>query len=622
MTTIPYTPALGALPTERGTLFRVWASRARSVSVVLYAGDHTTIRPLTHLGDGMYADVVEEAGPGTRYRFEVDGQVLPDPYARCLPDGVHGPAMVWRPDYSFQHAAPDRRASDLVIYELHVGTFTPQGTYRAALEKLPDLAALGVTCVELMPLSSFPGRWGWGYDGVAPFAPYAGYGPPEDLMALVDEAHRLGLLVLLDVVLNHFGPDGNYLGSFSPEYFTERHKTPWGDALNYDEPHMRRLAVDCAEHWLRTYRFDGLRLDATHEIFDDRPTHILHEIAAHVHRLGRELGTRHFLFCEDDRNDPRLVTRTGMDGVWADDFHHQLRVVLTGEQDGYYRAYSPDVAALARCITAGWVYQGQRWPLGEQPARGAPADDLPAPSFVYCIQNHDQIGNRAFGDRLDVVAGPDAFLAASALLLFLPMTPLLFQGQEWMASTPFLYFSDHAGELGEQITQGRCQEFGHFEAFAQGDGAQAVPDPQDECTFQASALNWAERDQPAHARALTLYRRMLTLRREDRVLRSTGRADLEAGSSGPLLWVRRGPDHDSRTLLLNVSDQPLDLGGLPDAGVYWLLRTQDTTARTRLPPRSATLIALSSAWTPQVVATPAPAPEPLDAVPAAHREEP
>ncbi|THF84392.1 malto-oligosyltrehalose trehalohydrolase [Deinococcus sp. KSM4-11] len=601
MITLPtYVPSLGALPTDQGTLFRVWSSQATCVSVVVYAETHSTTHALTALGNGMFAELVCGIRPGARYRFEVDGQVLPDPYARALPDGVDGPAAVWAPAYAFQSAAPSLTPDELVIYEVHVGTFTPEGTFAAVQAKLPELANLGVTCVELMPLSSFPGRWGWGYDGVAPFSPYAGYGTPEDLMALIDEAHRLGMVVLLDLVLNHFGPDGNYLGTYSPEYVTSRHQTPWGDALNYDEPYMRRLALDCAEHWLRIYRVDGLRLDATHEIFDDQPTHILSELAAHVRNLSAELGTRHFLFCEDDRNAPELVTETGMDGLWADDFHHQLRVVLTGEQDGYYRAYTPELSELARCLNRGWLYEGQAWPLEERRPRGAPADGLPASSFVYCTQNHDQIGNRAHGDRLDVTAGSDAFLAASALLLFLPMTPLLFQGQEWMASSPFHYFSDHAGDLGAQITAGRRDEFSQFEAFLEGSSGEGVPDPQAEGTFRASVLNWSERQKGEHARTLALYRRLLALRRHDRVLGSSERRTLRAGSCGSVLWVRRGMDQDSRLLLVNVSDAPVEFRELPSSGVYWLLRTNDTHPGTCLPARSAWLLALSCAWTPEI----------------------
>ncbi len=598
-TSIPTNTApLGALPDPTGTTFRLWSPRATNAAVVLYdQGQPQGARPLRAVGGGVFEAHFEDVTPGTCYTFEVDGQTLPDPYARSLPDGVHGPAVVWQPTHRFQHQAPALRRRDLVIYELHVGTFTPEGTYRAAQEKLTHLRDLGVNCVELMPLSSFPGRWGWGYDGVAPFAPFAGYGPPEDLMAFIDEAHRLGLAVLLDLVLNHFGPDGNYLGAYSPEYFTPELKTPWGDALNYPEPHMRRLALDSAEHWLRTYRFDGFRLDATHEIYDDSPKHLLTELAEHVHQLCGELGTNHFLFCEDDRNDPALVTQTGMDGMWADDFHHQVQVLVTGEQDGYYSAYRPDLSELVRCIQRGWLFEGQEWPLGDPHPRGAPADDLPASSFVYCIQNHDQIGNRALGDRLQEVAGTEGFLAASTLLLFLPMTPLLFQGQEWMTSSRFQYFSDHQGELGKLVTEGRLREFAHFEAFTTSMEGESVPDPQAERTFRQSTLNWAEAGEGEHARAQELYRQLLRLRRDDPVLQHTDRADLQAGHAGTVLWVSRTHGDEARVLLVNFGEDPAifpDVPDLPLADAEVLVASAVVSSHT-LPGKTAVILQVRAA---------------------------
>ncbi|GGR41151.1 malto-oligosyltrehalose trehalohydrolase [Deinococcus ruber] len=523
-----------------------------------------------------------------RYRFELDGQILPDPYARWCPDGVHEPAAVWEPTYTFQHAPPLLKQNERIIYELHVGTFTPEGTYRAAQQKLGYLHDLGVTVVELMPLTAFPGRWGWGYDGVTLFAPFAGYGTPEELMAFIDEAHRLGIAVLLDLVLNHFGPDGNYLGAYSPVYFTQRHKTPWGDALDYAEPHMRRLVLDAALHWLRVYRFDGLRLDATHEIFDESTPHILAELVARAHT---QEGGRPLLYCEDDRNDPFLVTQFGMDGLWADDFHHQVHVLLTGEQDGYYRAYRPDAAELARCIERGWLYEGQLWPLGDRSPRGTSADSLAASNLVYCLQNHDQIGNRATGDRLHVAAGTELFLAASMLLLFLPMTPLLFQGQEWLASAPFLYFSDHAGELGRQITAGRQQEFQHFEAFSV---SQSAPDPQQESTFSSSVLDWTELHHGNHARAYQLYRRLLRLRRDDPVLKTGERAQVRAGARGPLLWVTRQNEAGIRVLLVNFTSQPVALDTLVGSDATLLLASSDHSIQSMLPPQMAVLLEVTA----------------------------
>ncbi|ACO47797.1 malto-oligosyltrehalose trehalohydrolase [Deinococcus deserti] len=582
-------PALGASTGPEGTTFRLWSTQAQEAALLVYDGDHTSRRSLNAAGGGVFEGTFADLGPGTRYKFEVGGQAFPDPYARWLPEGVHGPAVVWESRYRARHRAPQRQRHELVIYEMHVGTFTPGGTYRAAAERLGHLQELGVTAIELLPLSAFPGQRGWGYDGVAHFAPFAPYGPPEDLQAFIDEAHGHGLLVLLDMVYNHFGPDGNYLGAYSPEYFNPEHQTPWGAAPDYTQPLMRQLALDSADHWLRTYGFDGFRLDATHEIVDTSEKHILAELAERTHALGQERGAPTYVFCEDDRNFPPLVQENGVDGIWTDDFHHQVRVVLTGEQDGYYAAYPPDVADLARCIERGWLYEGQPWPLSGKP-RGRAADGLEAPAFVYCIQNHDQIGNRATGDRLQETAGDEGFLAASALLLFLPMTPLLFQGQEWMASTPFQFFSDFPGELGRQVTEGRLAEFAGFKGF----GAHAVPDPQAESTYVHSTLNWAELEDVRHARVLEVYRRLLRLRREDPVMNHASRGELLAGSAGPVLWAERRLGDQRRLLVVNFGHEDMEAyESLPFSldQAHELLRTSE--AGSGIPARSAAIFALS-----------------------------
>ncbi|WP_019584959.1 malto-oligosyltrehalose trehalohydrolase [Deinococcus apachensis] len=545
---------LGAhlLPDRSGTRFRVWTTTASEVSVRVNGTDH----PMSALGEGTF-EVILPVGVGARYKFLLGGQAWPDPYARFLPDGVHGDAEVVDLDaYGWKNTGwRGLPLSECVFYELHVGTFTPEGTYRAALEKLPELVELGVTAVELMPLASFPGKRGWGYDGVALYAPYAEYGRPEDLMTFVDAAHGLGLAVFLDVVYNHFGPDGNYLGVYSPQYFTDRFHTPWGAGLDYAEPHMRRLITGNARMWLRDYRFDGLRLDATNVISDDSPVHILRELADEVHALG---GT-HLLVAEDHRNLPELMTEDHLDGVWADDFHHEVRVTLTGEREGYFSPFQGGAAALAHVINRGWVYEGQVTPFGDHP-RGKPADALEAPSFVYCIQNHDQIGNRPRGDRLHHPGGvsPTTFRGASALLLTLPMTPLLFQGQEWAASALFPFFSDHAGDLGRAVTEGRKKEFGYFKSFS----TQEVLDPQDEATFRAARLDWAERETGEHGRTLALYRELLRLRREDPVLRDRSRRNLQAGNEGNVLWVHHKTADGERTLLWNVGQEAVDAGAL------------------------------------------------------------
>jgi maltooligosyltrehalose trehalohydrolase len=541
--------ALGAHLEATGTRFRVWAPRAKAVEVVFYqhangADRETGRRPLAPQGDGLFEALVPGIVHGQAYKFALDGEVFPDPYARYLPQGVHGPAIVWDEAYRWRHEAPGTPLSKMVVYELHIGTFTPEGTFEAAAAKLPELQALGVTALEVMPIAAFPGARGWGYDGVSAFAPYAPYGDPDAVKAFVDAAHGLGLAVLLDAVYNHFGPDGNYLYAYSPSYFTHDHTTPWGDAIDYAQPYARQLVLDAAWQWLTTYRFDGLRLDATHHIVDDSPVHVLKELVTRLEDAGLEK----VLVAEDDRNAPALVTETGLDGLWADDFHHGVRVLLTGEQDGYYAAYRPSVEDLAATIRQGWLYTGQAWPLDGH-ARGASADALGASSFVYAIQNHDQIGNRAAGDRLTDVVGTEAYLAASALMLFLPMTPLLFQGQEWAASTPFAFFSDHAGDLGRAVSEGRAREFAHFSGFAG-----TVPDPQAAATFASSKLDWAERETGSHRRVLEAYRVLLALRRHDPVLSEGTRDGLSAVAEGDVLRVTRRHAGSTRVLLVNFGE--------------------------------------------------------------------
>ncbi len=538
-------PLLGATVGPAGTTFRAWSTLATDLGVCV---DGVTT-PLQPLGNGLY-EVTLPAPAGSRYHFVLGGVATPDPYARFLPEGLHADAEVTTPD-SYRWQNQDWKGLALhecVFYELHIGTFTAEGTYSSAAERLPYLKELGITAVELMPIAAFPGQRGWGYDGAALFAPYAPYGRPDELKAFIDAAHGIGLAVLLDVVYNHFGPDGNFLPSYSPDYFTDRFQSPWGTGLDYREPHMRRLITENARMWLSEYRFDGLRLDATQAMSDDSPTHILSELADEVHSLGAELGIKHLMLAEDYRNTPGLVTETGLDGIWVDDFHHVVRVTLTGETDGYYSPFERGASALARVISRGWVYEGQIWPLEDRP-RGLPADELDAPNFVYFIQNHDQIGNRATGDRVYQFPGVSmqAYRAASVLLLSLPMTPLLFQGQEWAASSPFQFFTDHHGELAEAVSEGRRSEFGHFSSFS-GE----VPDPQAETTFSDSRLNWQEQAHGEHARTLALYRAMLALRRSDPVMQDSRRDTLAAGHAGDVLWVRRSDEHGTRLLLWNL----------------------------------------------------------------------
>lgn len=504
-------PRFGALVRDGATLFRVWAPKARTVELVLEDGGAPV--PMQREDGGTFAVVVGDVGAGARYRFRLDGgDPMPDPASRSQPEGVHGPseivdphAFVWS-DGKWKGLAQ----RDLVFYELHVGTFSPEGTFAGVTRRLPWLRDLGVTALELMPVAAFPGRWNWGYDGAALFAPAHVYGRPDDLRALVDEAHRLGLAVFLDVVYNHLGPDGAYLPAYGPA-FTDHHTTPWGRAMNLDDAHaegLRALFVDNALHWLREYHFDGLRLDATHALVDDSPTHFLAELAAAV----AELTPRRFLVAEDHRNLNRLLLPRpegyGLDAVWADDFHHQVRHLTAGDAEGYYADYVGTTAAdLAVTLHQGWFYDGRPSRRTGRP-RGTSAAPIRPDQCVVCIQNHDQIGNRPLGNRLTDDVPLPTYRAASALLLFAPMLPLLFQGQEWAASTPFQFFTDHHPELGRLVTEGRRQEFEDFAGFA-GE----VPDPQDPATFERSRLVWEETEQPEHAHTLALYRALLALRR-------------------------------------------------------------------------------------------------------------
>ena len=585
----PYGANLGARVSGEQTRFAVW-TQARECAVCLYdeQGEQRARQRLTPRGEGLFDTELSGAGHGTLYKFELDGVQLPDPYARFLPHGVHGPAMVVEPRYSFRYEQGRPLAlGKHILYELHVGTFTEGGTYRAAIERLPELARLGITCIELMPVASFAGARGWGYDGVALFAPFAPYGTPDELRELVDAAHDLSLSVLLDVVYNHLGPAGNYLAQYHRDYFSPDIKNAWGDSPNYAHPVVRAFAIDNARYWLSEFRFDGLRLDAVHAIVDPSARHVLRELAEEV----KALDPSRILIAEDDRNDPAIVEEVGLDGLWADDFHHQLRVTLTGERDGYYKAYEPSVAELAKVIERGWLYEGQPFPLTGEP-RGKPRGSLPPPCLVYCIQNHDQTGNRALGNRLTDDVNLDAFCMASAILLFLPSTPLLFMGQEWAASAPFLFFSDHHAELGEAVSRGRREEFKHFEAFSRPETRDKIPDPQAEKSFQDSRLNWQEREREPHKSVLALYTNLITLRRTDAVLSDGARGSLKADVTAGLLRITRSLDGQERVLLANFGEQPVALTEVDfPSDSERLLVTGQVLEQDMLAPNSAIILA-------------------------------
>lgn len=493
--------------------FGVWAPNARRVRVEAL-GRSIDMHP----GRGGWWSVdVEDAGPGTDYAFAPDdGPAVPDPRSPFQPHGVHGPSRV------VDHAAFDWSdrgwsAAPLasgVVHEIHVGTFSPEGTFDGAIERLDHLVELGVTHVELMPVAAFAGDRGWGYDGVALWAPDVSYGGPDGLKRLVDACHARGLAVLLDVVYNHLGPDGNHLGRFGP-YFTDRYVTPWGDAVNLDGPgsdEVRRFFFDNARMWLRDYHLDGLRVDAVHSIVDTSARHFLEELADEVFALEPELGRHLVLVAENDRNDPRVamppeVGGHGFTAQWNEDFHHSLHALLTGEREGYYADFG-SITDLADCLESGLVYDGKY--SGFRGRRhGRSARGVPTHRFVGCAQNHDQVGNRARGERLCHLVSEGRARIAAALVLTAPFVPLLFQGEEWGASSPFCYFTDHSDpELADSVREGRREEFAAF-----GWDPDEIPDPQADATFRASCLRWDERREPWHAAMLDWYRSLIRLRR-------------------------------------------------------------------------------------------------------------
>lgn len=504
--------------------FRLWAPAAARVELERLGPAVRALTPMQSSADGWHEVDARDAPPGTRYRFILDsGLAVPDPASRSNPLDVHGPSEVVDPhDYQWQDASwTGRPWEEAVIYELHVGSFTPQGTFSAARERLHELAALGITAIELMPVAEFPGKRNWGYDGVLLFAPDASYGTPQELKALVDRAHALGMMVLLDVVYNHFGPEGNYLHAYCPPFFNPKHPTPWGAAINFDgegNRTVRDFYVHNALYWIEEYRFDGLRLDAVHAIRDDSPRHIVAEIAAALRDgPGRE---RHVhLVLENDANEARYLERDAQlaprcaTAQWNDDLHHAAHVLITGERDGYYADYADaPVARLGRALAEGFVYQGEPSAFRGGAPRGEPGAQLPLAAFVSFLQTHDQVGNRALGQRMHALADERMERAALACLLLSPHIPMLFMGEEFAASTPFLFFCDFGPDLAQAVTDGRRREFAQFAGFSEESVRASIPDPGAAATFEASKLRWEEREQAPHRQRLALVRGLIALR--------------------------------------------------------------------------------------------------------------
>ncbi len=576
---------MGAEVVPGGTHFRVYAPERRRVAIVIESGSAAPPRTL-ELGReaaGFHGGLADGVGPGARYRIRLDDdeRLYPDPASRFQPEGPHGPSEVVDP-YAFawtDAAWPGVTMRGQVIYELHVGTFTQEGTYASAMRELEELKAAGITLLEIMPLAEFPGRFGWGYDGVDLYAPSHLYGRPDDLRAFVDRAHAVGLGVILDVVYNHLGPRGNYLTQFSPQYFTEKYQNDWGAALNFETaPGARSYFVDNAAYWIDELHFDGLRLDATQNIEDSSPKHVIAEIGE---RARAAAGKRAIVIVSE--NEPQLTRLArpraeggyGLDALWNDDFHHAARVAVTGHAEAYYSSTKGTPQELVSALKWGYLFQGQYYPWQKQ-CRGMPALDLDPASFIVYLQNHDQVANSATGHRLDRQTSPGRYRAITAATLLAPGTPMLFQGQEFAASTPFLYFADHEPDLAALVEKGRVDFLAQFPTLKDERAHRLFVPPQADVAFTSSKLDLRERE--THRAAYDLVKDLLRLRREDPTF-AAQRADWMHGAilgleAFLLRYVTRGRDQGDRLVLVNLG-RDLDLGEIaepllaPPAGQRW-----------------------------------------------------
>jgi maltooligosyltrehalose trehalohydrolase len=549
-----------------GVHFRVWAPRRARVEVVLEGGDSAF--ELAREEGGYFSGLVERAADGALYRFRLDGEdyLYPDPASRFQPSGPHGPSRVVDPTRFGWTDAGWKGASlkGQVIYELHVGAFTREGTLAAAAEQLKELAGLGVTCVELMPVAEFPGRFGWGYDGVCLYAPSRLYGGPDDLRRFVNEAHRVGVAVILDVVYNHLGPDGNYLAQFSADYFTDRHRTEWGDGINFDGErgeHVREFFLSNARYWVEEHHLDGLRLDATQSIKDDSGEHFLAALTREARAAAR--GRETIIVGENEPQETRMVLPEarggyGLDGLWNDDFHHTALVALTGRSEAYYSDYRGTPQEFVSSAKYGFLYQGQRYKW-QRRRRGTPTYGLAPETFVNFIENHDQVANSARGSRAHRLTSPALLRALTGLLLLAPSTPMLFMGQEFASSAPFLYFADHEAELASKVRRGRVEFLAQFRSVSARGTRERLPDPGDAATFERCKLDFKERD--THREVYDLHRDLLRLRREDLVFRAQEARSLDGAVLGAEAFVLRffGRGGDDRLLVVNLgSDLNLD----------------------------------------------------------------
>lgn len=561
--------------------FRVWAPASPTVAVEFVAapGQPQRVVPLQAEKDGYYSGLIPEVPVGSLYRYRLASGSFPDPASRFQPDGPHGPSQIvsaagfaWS-DRDWRGRPPQNQ----VIYELHLGTFTPEGTWGAAQAQLPELKDLGVTMIEIMPIAEFPGRFGWGYDGVQLYAPTRLYGSPDDARAFVDRAHQLGLMVILDVVYNHLGPDGNYLRQFSPDYFSQKHANEWGEALNFDSAPSgppREYFISNARYWISEFHFDGLRLDATQQIFDDSPRHLVADIAAAARAAAGDRTI--FLVAENERQEAVQVRSPqagglGLDAIWNDDWHHSVTVAGTGRGEAYYRDYQGSARELLAAMKHGFLYQGQ-WYTWQRQRRGTSSLDLAPHQFVIFLENHDQVSNSMHGHRPRELASPGIWRTLTAATLLAPQTPMLFQGQEFASSAPFLYFADHHPELAGLVRKGRHQFLCQFPSTAQPGHADQLADPASPATFERCKLDLREREK--HREAYQLHRDLLRLRREDPVLGAPGHFDGAVLNDRAFLLRWFSKRHGDRLLLVNLgpdlhftpSPEPLLA---PPAGAGW-----------------------------------------------------
>jgi maltooligosyltrehalose trehalohydrolase len=534
--------------------FRVWAPHAHSVEALIEgeSPQRICLQPCT---EGYFQAEVANLGTGTLYRYLVDGEgPYPDPASRFQPRGPHGPSMAVDPNaYAWSDSAwPGVEMKGQVIYEMHVGTFTQEGTFDAAIRELPALKATGITLLELLPVVEFPGRWNWGYDGVALFAPYHGYGDYEAFKRFVDAAHHRGLAVVLDVVYNHVGPDGSYLSSFSKDFFTDRYENEWGEALNFDGENsgpVREYFLENVRYWISEFHLDGLRLDATQSMHDSSSPHILKEIVDQARETARPRSVVIIGENEPQRSE-LLLPEYGLDALWNDDFHHSAVVALTGRREGYYHDHRGHAQEFVSAVKRAFLFQGQYYHWQKKP-RGTPVTTQPASAFVNFIQNHDQVANTLYGMRLHKLTSPGRLRAITALLLLAPETPLLFMGQEFAASTPFPFFADHKPELAAKVHAGRKEFLSQFVNFATAEARDHVLDPAEEATFFAAKLDFSERE--TNAAVLRLHTDLLQIRREDQAIAAQSREQIDGAVLSDSAFVLRWGD--DRLLLVNLGDE-------------------------------------------------------------------